>query len=892
MAEDWHALNKTEVFKKLSGSEEGISERDAKLRLKRYGNNQIRKMRHTMPLFIFLKQFDSLLIYILLATAITSFLMNNLIDSAVIFAIIILNSVLGFAQEYKAEKAIERLKEMLVPYAKVLRDKEIVRINASEIVPGDILIFNEGDKIMADARLLSITDLEVNEAVLTGESLPKDKCTSVLPIDTVLANRMNMIYTGTTIARGSGKAVVISTGMSTEFGRIAGLIQKVETHKTPLQIKFDSFTKKLSIFIIITCILLTLIGIASGFDKMKMFMIGVSLAISAIPEGLPAVIAITLALSVQKMSRENSLIRQLPAAETLGRTTIIVTDKTGTITEEKMSVREIYYDNKILTIDENRTKILREKTKESKELGLILKTGILCNNVRTEVIKDGKEKEIVLGGDPTEKALVIAAENAGLIREELENEERHLKEFSFSSSRKMMSVVKEVEEKGEIKKISYVKGSPEVILKRCSKEMINGKTISLTKERTEILAKIYENMASRALRVLGFAYREVRMESQSMAENDLIFLGFQGMLDPPRREVKDALKKCNEAGIRVIMVTGDSVLTARAISTEIGLEGDILSDIELEKLSDVELEDALKKTAIFARISPKNKLRIVEILKKSGEIVAVTGDGVNDVLALKKADIGIAMGIRGTDVARETSDIVLLDDNFSSIVNAIHEGRRSYVNIKKSLKFLLAVNFSEIGLILFSILMRLPLPLLPLQILWMNLITDSFPALALGVEPAEKDIMQKKPRNTKEGIIARMIPFIIAGGILALMTEAIAFMMCYSNGTEIEKTRTMVLTTAILFEMFFVFSCKSKKSILKTNIFNNKWLLYSISLVILLQILAIYSPLNNVFGIVPLTLNDWMAAAGVGMTGFIAIEIYKIIAEKTKEKPPKKLGSF
>lgn len=879
MAEEWHALSKSEVIKKVKSNEEGISDEEANLRIKKHGLNQIRKIHGMRPFIVFLKQFNSLLIYILIAAVIISALLDNILDAGVISAIIIFNSIIGFMQEYKAEKTIEKLREMLVPQAKVLRKGKLEKINAHDIVPGDILVFDEGDKIMADARLISMTDLEVNEAILTGESMPKEKTISALPLETHLADRRNMVFTGTGIIKGSGKAVVVATGMSTEFGKIAGLVQKVKSPKTPLQEKFDSFAKKLGIFIFGLCIVVAFIGILSGFDKIEMFLLSVSLAVSAIPEGLPAVIAISLALSVQRMSKVNALIRKLPAAETLGRTTVICTDKTGTITEEKMTVMEAYYDSKLMKVREGRLGLLRTEAKKSKELHMLMKIGCLCNSTRIEF--DLEEKEGIRIGDPTEKALVEAAENAGLKKEEMEIEEKHVKEFSFSSARKMMSVVKEINDsKGNKGYVSYVKGSPEIILEKCSQEMIEGKIVELEENRKKILMKVYENMASRALRVLAFAFKEVRIATQNMAENRLVFVGFQGMLDPPRKEVREAIEKCRTAGIRIIMVTGDSALTAKAIASEIGLEGDVLSDVELEKLSEQELINALKEISIFARVTPEYKLKIIETLKKQDEIVAVTGDGVNDVLALKKADIGIAMGVRGTDVARDTSDMVLLDDNFASIVKSIHEGRRSYANIKKFTKFLLSVNFSEIGLILFSILMSLPLPLLPLQILWMNLVTDSFPALALGVEPAEKDIMQKKPRNPKEGMLERIIIFIIMGGIIALLTKTMVFLTEYHNGTSIDKIRTMVLTTAILFEMFFVFSCKSKKSILRTNMFGNKWLLGAVIFAVLLQIMVIYTPLNTAFRLTPLNMSEWAKSIAIASTGFVVFEIAKIVKEK------------
>lgn len=888
---DWHSLSKKEVLTELKSSETGLKEDEAKLRLQKHGPNQLKKIRKIKPFMIFLRQFHSILIYILIAATVVSASLGNWLDACAISAIIVLNSFIGFIQEYKAERVIEHLKSMLVPQAKVFRKGMLREIPATEIVPGDILVFYEGDKIMADARLIDCQDLQTNEATLTGESMPEDKKIAAVEVDTPLADRINMVYMGTSVVRGSGKAVVTATGMQTEFGKIAGLVQRVKPSKTPLQEKLDVFAKKLGLFIIALCIVIATVGITFGFDKLEMFLIGVSLAVSAIPEGLPAVIIICLALSVQRMLKVKSLIRKLPAAETLGRTTVICTDKTGTLTEEEMRVRKLYCSNKVFNvIEEGGEKAEKEKEEkerkikflsdnkvvsleENRELALLLKIGCLCNNARVESVM-GKECII---GDPTEKALLLAAKDAGMSKKALTEAEPRVREFAFTSSRKMMSIIRD--KKGE--KISYVKGAPDVILQRCSSELVNGSIVRLTAERKEKLLNIYGEMASVALRVLAFAFKPLIIISQTTAENNLIFVGFQGMLDPPRQEVKSAIEKCHSAGIDVIMITGDSALTAKAIAKEIGLEGDVVEGAEIEKISDDELAEKLRNVKIFARVTPKRKLRIIEVLKKQGEIVAVTGDGVNDALALKRADIGIAMGIRGTDVARDTSDMILLDDNFASIVKAVEEGRRTDDNTRKFIKYLLSVNFAEIGIILFSILAKLPLPLLPLQILWINLVTDSFPALALGVEPAEEGVMQRKPRDPKEGILKGIIAFIIIAGLLAFLSKLIIFNWEYLlAGAAIAKTRTMVLTTGIMFEMFFVFTCRSDKSIFKLGLFSNKLLLYAVCIAITLHMIAIYTPLSVVFKLVPLGLADWLKVIALSSIGLVAFEIRKILKRK------------
>jgi len=882
---NWHSLSKKEVLEELKSSEIGIKEEDAKLRLEKYGLNRLREARKIKPFIIFLRQFRSILIYILIAAAIISALLKNWLDAWAISAIVMLNSFIGFIQEYKAEKAIKYLKSMLVPLAKVFRKGVLKEIPASEIVPGDILVFHEGDKIAADSRLIECHNLQTNEAALSGESTPEDKSIETIELDTPLADRTNMIYMGTSVVRGNGKAVVTATGMLTEFGKIAGLVQRVKSPKTPLQEKLDVFAKKLGLFIIVLSIVIAATGIILGFDKVEMFLTGVSLAVSAIPEGLPAVIVICLALSVQRMLKVKSLIRKLPAAETLGRTTIICADKTGTITEEEMRVKEFYCSNKVFhAIEEEKKEEKGGKIKflsdnkvanleENKELGLLLKIGCLCNNARLEIIM-GKEQII---GDPTEKALLIVAKEAGISKKKLTEAEPRVREFAFTSSRKLMSIVRDM--KG--RKISYVKGAPDVLLQRCSAEVIDGSVVRLTRERKEKLLNIYGEMASRALRVLAFAFKPITIVTQTGAENGLVFVGFQGMLDPPRPEVKSSIERCRSAGIKVIMITGDSALTAKAIAREIGLKGSIVEGKEIEKISDDELAEKLNNVEVLARVTPKHKLRIVEILKKQKEIVAVTGDGVNDAPALKRADIGVAMGIRGTDVARDVSDMILLDDNFASIVKAVEEGRRTDDNTRKFIKYLLSVNFAEIGIILFSILAGLPLPLLPLQILWINLVTDSFPALALGVEPPEKDLMQKKPHNPAEGILKGMIAFIIVAGFLDFLTASGIFYWEYLlSGAAIEKTRTMVLTTAIMFEMFFVFTCRSDKSIFKLGLFSNKLLLYAVGAAVMLHVAAIYTPLSAVFKLVPLGLVDWLKVIALSSIGIVAFEIGKILKRK------------
>ena len=870
----WHSLDKKEVLAKLETSEEGLSDKEAALRLRKYGKNEIREIAKISSLAIFFEQFKSVFIVILFAAGIFSLLIGHYIDFGVITAIVLINSAVGFFQQYKAEKTISELKEMLVPKVKVIRNKKVEEILSSSLVPGDIIIVSEGDKITADCRILRENELQTNEAALTGESFPQDKSSEVVPIETQLADRENMLYAGTAIVRGSARALVVSTGMHTEFGKIASMVQKIKTKKTPLEEKLDSFSKKVAILVLILAALTILIGVIRGEKIFEMILTGVSLAVSVIPEGLPAVIAITLALAILRMRKHNALIRKLPAAETLGRTTVICTDKTGTLTEEEMFVTDVYCNKEYFKIKDHNfyLKDNRINPNKSKEILQLLRTGIMCNNARLEI----KENKPQVFGDPTEKALVLSAYKSGLIKKfELEKEAR-IKEYSFSSSRKMMSIVRRKNKH----LISYVKGAPDIIIKNCTKEFVNDKIINLTNKRKLELIAIYENMASEALRVLGFAFKQVPSRfNQHLAESDLIFSGFQGMLDTPRKEVKKAIQDCKTAGIKVKMITGDSMLTAKAVAKMIDLDIEAIEGKELENLSKDDFDICVKQKTIFARINPELKLRIVQSLKNQKEIVAVTGDGINDILALKEAHIGVAMGIRGTDVARDVSDIILLDDNFSSIVNAVREGRRVYDNMKKSIKSHLAANADELFVVLFALLLSWPLPLLPLAILWMNLITDSLPSLALAVEKEDKDIMKRKPNGKQEDILTGIAAFIVMAGIFAFIATLGLFALYYK--VDLEKARTIALTTAVFCEMFVVISCRSERNIWKIGLFSNKFLTYSILIAISLQLFAIYTPLALVFGFVPLSFTELVLITLASAPVFIFFEIVKFFKARS-----------
>jgi len=853
---NYHTLSKKEVIEQFNSNEEtGLNNQEAEERLKKYGENKLIKTRHFDAIKVFLNQFKSFLIIILIFAAVLSIFMKSIIDSIVILVIIFLNAGLGFFQEYKAEKAINELKGMMVPKAKVLRNGKVMEIDSKKIVPGDVLVLREGDKIMADARILSLDGLKINEASLTGESVAEEKTFRKLNDSIPLADRTNIVYQGTAVVFGSGRALVVDTGMNTELGKISGLVQEVKAEKNPFKEKLDSFAKKIGIFILILSVIIVGILILEQVEIFQSLLVAVSLAVSAIPEGLPAIISLGFAFATRKMLKNKVLVRKLPASETLGRVTVICTDKTGTLTEEEMKVTSIYTNGEL---------------NPERNKGFLLKIGVLCNKARIE--KD-KNKEYFIG-DPTEQALIVSAKNNFLDKKELTEKEPKIKEFAFSSERKMMAIVRG----GGGKFVSYVKGAPERIIERCEYELINGKKEKLDDESREKLIKVYENMAKQGLRVLGFAYKDLLSNqiSQKLAEENLVFVGFQGMIDPPRPEIKDAIKLCNEAGIKVIMVTGDSKLTAKAVAEEIGLDGGLIDSQELQKMSDRELFDAINNVSVFSRISPEDKLRIINILKQKNEIVAMTGDGVNDALALKRADIGIAMGVRGTDVARDSSDIVLLDDNFASIVQGVKEGRRIYYNIKKFIKFLLSANFSEVVLVLLVMLIwRNPelLPLLPLQILWINLVTDSLPALALSSEPIEEDIMKRKPN--KHGILKGIIGFILIAGLIAVIIEFIFF---YLNIVNIGRARTMVVTASIMFQMVLVFNCKSSKSVFKSPI--NKYLILAVLFSVGLHLLVMYTPMNSFFYFVPLGVYDWLKIIGASFIGFFVIEVYKFFSRK------------
>jgi len=853
---NWHAMPLKEVVRSLGSNENGLSEEEVQRRHLEYGKNIINEVKCKSKFVVFLKQFNSFLIYILILAAVISGFLGHLVDVGVIGLIIILNGVIGFIQEYKAEEIIEKLKKSLKYKAIVVRNGVQKEIDSKLLVPGDVVLLDVGDKVLADCRILDSNSLQVNEAVLTGESFPVEKKNGNLRNGVVLAERENMLYAGTTVSKGKVTAMVVETGGKTEFGKLVGLVQTTVDEKMPLEEKLDKFSRNVSIAIIVFVAFAFLVGVLNGFDRMEMFLVSVSLAIGAIPEGLPAIIAITLAVAIKQMYKVNTLIRKLPAAETLGRATVICTDKTGTLTEEELVVDEIYSSRKRV--------FLSKVGSLGRGVRKVLEIGVLCNDARYEGAK--------ILGDPTEVSLIKAALRFNIMKKKLTEENLRVKEYGFDSVRKMMSIVRE---NGKVK-TSYVKGAPSFILERCAKEFVNGKISLIDSARRRELMKILERMEGRGLRVLGFAYKDVGSFTeinQETCENNLTFAGFCGMIDPPRKEVKEAILEAMDAGINVKIITGDSAITTKAIAEKIGLTGSIIEGRELEKLSEERWGNIVRTKTIFARVTPQQKLKIVDILKKQHETVAVTGDGVNDILALKRADIGISMGVRGSDAARDSSDMVLLDDNFASIVGAVKQGRRVYDNIRKSIKFLLAANAGEVMVIVLAVLLGMPLPFLPLAILWMNLVTDSLPALALAVEPAEKNIMKKKPRNN--GLLYGIWIHILVAGVLSFASVIWLFWWANIN-FGLEVARTMAITSAIFFELFFAFSCKSSRSLFNTGILNNKVLIGAVLLSAGLHLLAVYTIAGSVFGFVSLTGSQLLWSVGVGLNGLVAFEGWKL----------------
>ncbi|MDD3656070.1 MAG: calcium-transporting P-type ATPase, PMR1-type [Atribacterota bacterium] len=874
----------------------GLSSSEVKQRLEKIGPNQLKEGKKRTVWHMLIDQFKDVLIIILLASAVISVLLGEVTDAIVIGIIVILNAILSVLQEYRAEKSLDALKKMTVPETLVMRDGKQKKIKSTQLVPGDLVLLESGDRIPADLRLVEVTDLSIQEAILTGESEPAEKTNReiVSKEEIPLGDRLNIAYMGTTVIAGRGRGIVVATGMDTEMGQIASMLQEQKKELTPLQKKLNQVGKNLGIIILFVIAIVVLLGCLRGIPFFDMFLTGISLAVAAVPEGLPAVVTIVLALGVQQMIKKNAIIRRLPAVETLGATTVICSDKTGTLTQNQMTVQKLVLVDREIEVEgvgyqpfgQFRQNNQYIQPSDDQAISLLLKAATLCNNSYLKQNEENNQWEII--GDPTEGALVVVAAKAGYQKEGLENKYPRLRELPFDSERKRMSTVHRTPEGDEI---LFVKGAPDQIIERCSSFRSNSKEKAWSQSLKGKIAEQNKKLASEALRVLAVAYREINSQEKEYikenkklniekTESELTFLGLVAMIDPPRKEAKEAVKTCRKAGIRPIMITGDYSLTAQAIADQIGIYqlGDrIITGSELEKMPQEELEKVVMKTTIFARVSPRHKMRIVHALQKNNQVVAMTGDGVNDAPALKESDIGVAMGITGTDVSKEAADMILTDDNFSSIVSAVQEGRKIYQNIQKFIRYLLSCNLGEILTIFVAILIGLPRPLLPIQILWVNLVTDGLPALALGLDPAEKDVMIQPPRNPKEGIFSGKMGFnIFSQGIFIGIITLIAFYYGYSQYSLVVG-ETMAFGTLSFTQLWQSLNSRSDKfSIFRLGIFSNRYLVLAILGSGILQLMVMLVPfLQSVFQVTALTFSQWLVVILISLTAIPYVELLK-----------------
>ena len=869
---EWHRLDKETILGELASSHLGLSGQEAKARLIKFGPNKLKEAKRVSILGLFLEQFKSFLIFILLLATVISMLVGEVVEGLIILAIVMISAVLGFIQNFRAEKAMQALKKMVETYARVIRDGKESEILAQELVPGDIILVSAGDRIVADCRILEVRSLKTDEAVLTGESVPVEKTEETLPKDVSFVQAAaNMLYTGTSVVYGRGKAVAVATGMQTEFGKLAGSLEEIREEKTPLQISIDNLGKWLGVLTLSICLLVGILGILRGYPVIKMFIWAIALAVAAVPEALPAVITVCLALGTRRMVKRNALVRRLSSVETLGSTNIICSDKTGTLTKGQMCVRKILLNQteiEVTGIGYTPEGEFVSQAGDEQDLDLLLKIGALCNDSQLNY-EDGKWQ---ISGDPTEAALVVAAYKRGLFKGDLEKEYPRIDEIPFSSERKTMTTIHRY--KNSL--FAFSKGAGEVILE---KSKLN------TEEKNQLLNQMH-NLAEEGLRTIAFAYREVSLNiSKEEIEKELGFVGFVGMIDPPRQEVKEAVKLCKEAGIKSVMITGDHLLTAKAVAREIGIldKGLALTGEDLEKLTDEELSEKIKDIEVIARVAPLHKLRLVEAYQKKQDIVAMTGDGVNDAPALKKADIGVAMGITGTEVSKEASDLILLDDNFATIVNAVKEGRNIFKNTKNFFAYGLSCHIGEVLIMLVAILSGLPLPLVATQILWMNLITDGLPPMALSVEPITPDIMQQPPRGRREGFFTKRVVFFGMGiGVLIAIQGLIVFL--YGLKTSLIKAQTMVFCLITISEMFNAFNWRSDRiSLFRLGLFSNRSLLFAVATTILLQVLVVYVPFfQKPFHTTALAFTDWFWIVLLGSTTFVFMEAIKLIENLKK----------
>ncbi|MEG2310672.1 MAG: calcium-translocating P-type ATPase, PMCA-type [Clostridia bacterium] len=860
----------------------GLKDKEILKRKKEYGENKLKEKKKKNLLFKFIDQFKDFMICILLIAAIISAFIafnqntNDYMDSIIIISIVVFNALMGLFQEHKAEKSLEALKKLSSPTAKVKRNSKILVIPSSELVPGDILLIESGNLIPADCRLINAYNLKVEESTLTGETIPVIKEANVrIKKNVVIGDMLNMVFASTIVVSGHGEAIVTNTAMNTKVGKIANMIISDDISCTPLQRKLADVGKKLGIACLVICLCIFVIGIFKKISIMEMFMTSIGLAVAAIPEGLPAIVTILLSIGVTKMAKKNAIIKKLPAVETLGSSSVICSDKTGTLTQNKMEVVKIYDVNSNQAI-----------SKSSKVVSYILGLATMCNDSKVQYSKF----KSTISGEPTEVAIVNAGLRIAISKDKLDKEYERLNEIPFESSRKLMTTI----HKRNNTFLVVTKGAPDSLLKRCSKVYDNGKVVSLSRVHISKIEKHIEEMASDALRVLGVAFADInslpnKMQSD-IIENNLVFVGLIAMIDPPRDGVRDAVKICKKAGIKTVMITGDHILTAKAIATNLSIlnKGDLaITGQELDAILDNDFKRNIMKYSVFARVSPEHKVRIVKAFKSSGAIVAMTGDGVNDAPALKNADIGVAMGLNGTDVAKSASDMVLTDDNFVTIVQAVKEGRHIYENIRKAVHFLIATNIGEIVTIFLGLLLGLQTPLLAIQLLWINLVTDSFPALGLGMEKADKYIMNKKPKNSRKGLFSDGLwgKIFFEGTMIGILT-----LVAFNLGTTLyglEVGRTMAFLSLGLIELVHSFNIRSdSESILSIGIFSNKYLIVAFLIGVILQILVvIIEPIAKIFDVVSLSKVQWFYTIIISLCPIIIIEMKKKIHSIFHTKP-------
>ena len=865
----WYTLSTKEVEKQMQTNIEfGLNEKQVEDKQNKFGLNKLEEKKKESIVIKFIKQFNDFMIIILIIASIISAVVarlegsNDYFDSIIIIAIVVFNAIMGLVQEAKAEKSLEALKKMTAPTCRVKRNGKISTIKSEQIVPGDIVLLEAGNYVPADCRLISSSNLKIEESSLTGETVPVLKdANCMLKEKTALGDMVNMAFSTTIVVNGHGEAIVTDIGMNTKVGKIAKMIITNEAPETPIQKKLGEVGKSLGIACLGICILIFVIGLLKKIEPIEMFMTSVGLAVAAIPEGLPAIVTIMLSIGVTKMARKNSIIRKLPAVETLGSSSVICSDKTGTLTQNKMQVTKIANIN--------------GETNDKEYIKWLMGMATMCTDV--EISKENGKMELT--GEPTEKAIVSKALDEGQNKNELYNVMKRVKDIPFDSSRKMMTTIHKMPNGYRV----ITKGAPDVLLKRCNKVYDNGNVTTLDYSKTKLIENQNNKMADEALRVLAIAYLDIpnlpsRIDTETVEKN-LIFIGLIGMIDPPREGVKEAVATCKKAGIKTVMITGDHIITAKAIAKDLGiLRGSDLAITgeELDKIPQAVLQRNIMNYSVFARVTPEHKVRIVKAYQSTGAVVAMTGDGVNDAPALKNADIGIAMGKNGTDVAKNAADMVLTDDNFVTIVEAVKQGRNIFDNIKKAVHFLIATNIGEIVTIFLGLVLGLKSPLLAIQLLWINLVTDSLPAIALGLEKPEADIMDKKPRDSKKGIFADGLwqRIITEGTMLGILT-----LVAFSVGNylyDIEVGRTMAFVSLGLLELVHSFNIKSEESIFKVGLFENKYLMGAFILGVILQIVVVVIPsVAEVFKLVPLTQVQWMYTFGISILPLVIMEIQK-----------------